>query len=123
MDSTGFGASLRNRTFGSYLDPSSGSDFGTPSEVGQKLRAAEHVDGDGWISVFKSWIKIVMCFVTMMVTTLIWGLIMIVLFPWPHQRIRQGNIYGRVTGKLLVSDLHFFFPPNLFLCKIFINLI
>lgn len=43
------------------------------------------------------------CFVSMMVTTFIWALIMLVLIPWPCERIRQGNIYGHVTGRMLVS--------------------
>lgn len=32
----------------------------------------------------------------------IWALIMVVLIPWPYERIRQGNIYGHVTGRLLM---------------------
>lgn len=36
---------------------------------------------------------------------LIWALIMLVLLPWPYERIRQGNVYGHVTGRLMVSSL------------------
>nr|GMC75492.1 1-acyl-sn-glycerol-3-phosphate acyltransferase-like isoform X1 [Ipomoea batatas] len=54
-------------------------------------------EDDGWGSVLISWIRIVVCFVSMMLTTLIWALIMLLLLPWPYQRIRQGNIYGHVT--------------------------
>ncbi|OVA10549.1 Phospholipid/glycerol acyltransferase [Macleaya cordata] len=38
----------------------------------------------------------------MMFTTFIWALIMLVLLPWPYERIRQGNVYGHVTGRLLM---------------------
>ncbi|XP_062170125.1 1-acyl-sn-glycerol-3-phosphate acyltransferase-like isoform X2 [Alnus glutinosa] len=59
-------------------------------------------DEDGWSSVLISWIRIVTCFLTMMVTTFIWALIMLMLVPWPYERIRQGNIYGHVTGRLMM---------------------
>lgn len=61
------------------------------------------VDDDGWVPTVISCIRIVTCFVTMMMTTLLWSLILLVLYPWPHERIRQGNVYGHVTGRLLVS--------------------
>ncbi|CAN4102716.1 unnamed protein product [Withania somnifera] len=38
----------------------------------------------------------------MMFTTFIWAVIMLLLLPWPDQRIRQGNIYGHVTGRLMM---------------------
>ncbi|XP_057726163.1 1-acyl-sn-glycerol-3-phosphate acyltransferase-like isoform X2 [Arachis stenosperma] len=60
------------------------------------------MDDNGWVSSIISWIRIVTCFVSMMVTTFIWALIMVVLIPWPYERIRQGNIYGHVTGRMLM---------------------
>ncbi|XP_022632208.1 1-acyl-sn-glycerol-3-phosphate acyltransferase isoform X3 [Vigna radiata var. radiata] len=60
------------------------------------------VDDDGWVPVIISWIRIVTCFVSMMITTFIWALIMLVLIPWPYERIRQGNVYGHVTGRMLM---------------------
>lgn len=67
----------------------------------------EEEDGGGLLSVTISWIRIVVCFVTMMFTTLFWALIMVLLLPWPYQRVRQGNIYGHFTGRLLVISTTF----------------
>ncbi|KAA8526975.1 hypothetical protein F0562_008796 [Nyssa sinensis] len=108
MENTGVGAYIRNRTFGSYFDANTGSNLGGPSkvvvkeEVGLRPKADAYVDDDGWCSVLISWIRIVVCFLTMMFTTFIWALIMLLLLPWPYHRIRQGNIYGHVTGRLLM---------------------
>ncbi|KAK4753032.1 hypothetical protein SAY87_021830 [Trapa incisa] len=66
------------------------------------LTGSWYVNNDGWISFMISWARIIACFVSMMVTTFIWALIMAVLIPWPCQRIRQGNIYGHVTGRMLM---------------------
>nr|WDD38970.1 1-acyl-sn-glycerol-3-phosphate acyltransferase [Fagopyrum tataricum] len=40
-----------------------------------------------------------------MITTFVWTLIMLFLLPWPSERIKQGNVYGHVTGKLLMRIL------------------
>jgi hypothetical protein len=40
----------------------------------------------------------------MMVTTAVWAAVMLLLLPWPCERIRQSNIYGHVTGRMLVRD-------------------
>ena len=109
MDNTGSSAFLRNRRLESLLNASSGQRVDiTPKilvkdESGKRLRTDDYIDDDGWISSIISWVRIVTCFVSMMVTTFIWALIMLVLIPWPYERIRQGNIYGHVTGKMLVS--------------------
>ncbi|XP_035543328.1 1-acyl-sn-glycerol-3-phosphate acyltransferase-like isoform X2 [Juglans regia] len=71
-------------------------------ELGSKLRANMHLDEVGWGSVLLSWIRVVICFATMMITTFVWALIMLALIPWPYERIRQGNIYGHVTGRLMI---------------------
>ena len=69
-----------------------------------------YVDDNGWCSVLISCFRIITCFLTMMVTTFFWALIMLLLLPWPYHRIRQGNIYGHLTGRLLVnSSLVLFF--------------
>ncbi|KAK9089687.1 hypothetical protein Scep_028769 [Stephania cephalantha] len=60
------------------------------------------VDDDGWGAVVVSIVRIVTCFVTMMFTTFFWGVLMVLLLPWPYARIRQGNVYGHVTGRLLM---------------------
>lgn len=72
-------------------------------QIRRMERADFYVDDNGWSSVLISCFRIVTCFLAMMVTTSIWALIMLVLLPWPYQRIRQGNIYGHVTGRLLVK--------------------
>ena len=111
MDNTGSSAFFRNRRWESFLNASSGQRVDeTPKilvkdESGKRLRTDDYIDDDGWISSIISWVRIVTCFVSMMVTTFIWALIMFVLIPWPYERIRQGNIYGHVTGKMLVSYL------------------
>ncbi|KAL7087909.1 hypothetical protein ACP275_13G097100 [Erythranthe tilingii] len=64
--------------------------------------AVEEEEEEEWVSVLTSWVRIVVCFVLMMLTTAIWAVIMVVLLPWPYQRIRQGNIYGHVTGKIMM---------------------
>lgn len=123
MEHSGIGGFLRNRRLvGSYFDASSvlnSSSRSSSDEIvvvkeekqqqllmmtkRRKQQTAEDVDEeDGWLSVVISWVRIVVCFVTMMCTTSIWALIMVVLLPWPYQRIRQGNIYGHFTGRLLM---------------------
>ncbi|KAL8171777.1 hypothetical protein V2J09_023581 [Rumex salicifolius] len=59
-------------------------------------------DHDNWFSAIISFFRIVSCLSTMMVTTSIWALIMVLLLPWPSQRIKQGNIYGHVTGRMIM---------------------
>ncbi|KAK7300085.1 hypothetical protein RJT34_10917 [Clitoria ternatea] len=109
MENTGGGALLRNRRLESFLNTSSGQSveetpriFVKDKSSGERLRKDVYSDDDGWVSTIISWIRIVTCFVSMMVTTFIWALIMVVLIPWPYQRIRQGNIYGHVTGRMLM---------------------
>lgn len=117
MENSGVGGFLRNRRFGSYFDASTGPNAAPPPPPRvvvdglQKRAGADECypdddddnDNDGWFPVLISWMRIVVCFVSMMLTTFIWAVIMVVLLPWPYQRIRQGNIYGHVTGKMLVS--------------------
>ncbi|XP_073526197.1 uncharacterized protein [Phyllobates terribilis] len=57
---------------------------------------------DGWFCAIISFIRILSFFTTILVTTFIWGLIMVLLLPWPSQRIKQGNIYGHVTGRIIM---------------------
>lgn len=111
MENSGMGSFMRNRRFESYVDASSaGPAAPRPKQMAkvleqppQKAEPDEYAaDDDGWYSFLISWIRIVVCFVSMMFTTFIWALIMLVLLPWPYQRIRQGNIYGHVTGKMLM---------------------
>ncbi|GAB4849664.1 1-acyl-sn-glycerol-3-phosphate acyltransferase [Ancistrocladus abbreviatus] len=107
MDASGYSSFIRNRRLESYFDTEYRSDRETTSkaveEVVARTKATDvYVDDDGWFSVLISWIRIATCFVTMMFTTFIWALIMLLLFPWPYERIRQGNIYGHATGRLLM---------------------
>lgn len=32
----------------------------------------------------------------------VWAVLMLLLLPWPSQRIRQSNVYGHVTGRMLL---------------------
>ncbi|KAF0892505.1 hypothetical protein E2562_016811 [Oryza meyeriana var. granulata] len=54
---------------------------------------------NGWAACAVSAVRIVVCFVSMMVTT---AAVMLLLLPWPYARIRQGNLYGQVTGRMLM---------------------
>ncbi|MED6173572.1 1-acyl-sn-glycerol-3-phosphate acyltransferase [Stylosanthes scabra] len=108
MENSGGGALLRTRRLESFLDTSSGQrveevpKFLVKEKPVQQLKKDVYFDDNGWVSSIISWIRIVTCFVSMMVTTFIWALIMIVLIPLPYERIRQGNIYGHVTGRMLM---------------------
>ncbi|EPS68411.1 hypothetical protein M569_06354, partial [Genlisea aurea] len=62
-------------------------------------------DEDGLFSILISWLRIFLCCVSMTLTTLIWSMIMVILLPWPYLRIKQGNIYGHVSGRLLMGIL------------------
>lgn len=101
-------ASLRSRRFESYFNTSYEPNkrevpkCSVGEQIPKREKADVYVDDNGWSSVLISCFRIVFCFLTMMVTTFIWALIMLVLLPWPYQRIRQGNIYGHVTGRLLM---------------------
>ncbi|XP_073281230.1 1-acyl-sn-glycerol-3-phosphate acyltransferase-like [Primulina huaijiensis] len=109
MENSGVGMFLRNGRFGSYFDANSGikSAATPPRKVAVKERKMLETNDlgaeeDGWFVAMISWARIVVCFVSMMFTTFKWAMIMVVLLPWPYQRIRQGNIYGHVTGKMLM---------------------
>lgn len=113
MEDGGLSSLLKNRTLESFFDtqPQSYSEVGTMAIEGDegKPEAAtegdDYVNDDGWLSVLTSWIRIVACFLTMMVTTFVWVVIMLALLPWPYERIRQGNIYGHLTGRLMMLIL------------------
>eukprot|EP00252_Welwitschia_mirabilis_P005368 TRINITY_DN15871_c0_g2_i1.p1 TRINITY_DN15871_c0_g2~~TRINITY_DN15871_c0_g2_i1.p1 ORF type:complete len:147 (+),score=3.04 TRINITY_DN15871_c0_g2_i1:377-817(+) len=82
----------------------------------EKPKSSSYVEDNSWIAVALSICKIVACFLAMMVTTFFWAIIMLLLLPWPYERIRQGNIYGHVTGRMLVGLL---LPPNYLVLIIF----
>ncbi|XP_074558001.1 1-acyl-sn-glycerol-3-phosphate acyltransferase-like [Curcuma longa] len=76
-------------------------------EVGKGGGGWEYDDDDddddaGWATVGLSVVRIVACFVTMMATTIVWAVIMFLLLPWPYERIRQGNLWGHLTGRLMM---------------------
>ncbi|KAJ6770596.1 1-ACYL-SN-GLYCEROL-3-PHOSPHATE ACYLTRANSFERASE ALPHA [Salix purpurea] len=109
MDNPGGGSLMRNRRLESFLDTNSTANGKqTPKilmreeEVVKCSKSDVYVDDDGWISALISCVRIVVCFLSMMVTTFVWSLILLLLLPWPYERIRQGNIYGHVTGRMLI---------------------
>ncbi|KAL9345856.1 hypothetical protein Peur_060709 [Populus x canadensis] len=108
MDNTGGGSFMRNRRLESFLDTNSTPNGKhTPKilvreEVVKSPKSDVYVEDEGWISALISCVRIVVCFLSMMVTTFIWSLILLLLLPWPYERIRQGNIYGHVTGRMLM---------------------
>ncbi|KAM3302478.1 hypothetical protein P3S67_016980 [Capsicum chacoense] len=70
---------LKNRRFGSYFDASFGSvlDSDRPREVvvANEKREEVYGDDDGWVIMLISWIRMLICVVVMMFTTLIWAVI------------------------------------------------
>ncbi|CAK7338484.1 unnamed protein product [Dovyalis caffra] len=108
MENSGGGSFMRNRRLESFLDTNSSSTVKqapkilVKEEVVKSPKTDVYVDDDGWISALISCVRIVVCFLSMMVTTFIWSLILLFLLPWPYERIRQGNIYGHVTGRMLL---------------------
>ncbi|XP_039140345.1 1-acyl-sn-glycerol-3-phosphate acyltransferase-like [Dioscorea cayenensis subsp. rotundata] len=69
----------------------------------QKRKAEDwYEDDDRFWTVILSVFRIVVCFLAMMVTTALWAVVMVVLLPWPYERVRQGNLYGHVTGRMLM---------------------
>ncbi|XP_059591341.1 1-acyl-sn-glycerol-3-phosphate acyltransferase isoform X2 [Vitis vinifera] len=108
MEKTASGSVMRNRRLESFFNASPIPNMGVSWKIGSKKGVGEkpktdlYVEDDGWLSILISWIRIVTCFVSMMVTTFVWALIMLVLLPWPYERLRQGNIYGHVTGRMLM---------------------
>ncbi|BAT80716.1 hypothetical protein LR48_Vigan07g022400 [Vigna angularis] len=103
MVNTEGGVLLRHRRFESLLNTRSSQSVEETPKVAVKDGLGETTrKDDGWVSATISWIRIVTCFVSMMVTTFVWAIIMVVLIPWPYERIRQGNIYGHVTGRILM---------------------
>lgn len=108
MENTGASSFLRSRRLESCFNTSStpradASRKVQKEEVKQKLKVGFLAyDDDRWSSVLISCLRIVLCFVSMMFTTAVWALVMIFLLPWPYERIRQGNVYGHVTGRLMV---------------------
>ncbi|XP_012070815.1 1-acyl-sn-glycerol-3-phosphate acyltransferase isoform X2 [Jatropha curcas] len=108
MENTGSGSFMRNRRLESFLTTNSIPNVkknpkeSVREEVEQRHKSDVYVDDDGWVPALISCVRIVVCFVSMMVTTFIWALVMLLLLPWPYERIRQGNIYGHVTGRMMI---------------------
>lgn len=101
---------LRGRRFESFFETSfRQSDTPEPQQkaaaaVAVQKRKAEdwYEDDDRFWTVILSVFRIVVCFLVMMVTTALWAVVMVVLLPWPYERVRQGNLYGHVTGRMLM---------------------
>ncbi|KAL6218959.1 hypothetical protein ACLB2K_012166 [Fragaria x ananassa] len=103
MENSGSGSISRNRRLGSFFNTSSSPTAkrtleNSDKEVGHKVDVNE--DGLGFKLI--SWVRILACFIMIVVTTLMWSLIMLVLLPWPYESIKQGNMYGHVTGRLIM---------------------
>ncbi|KAJ7527275.1 hypothetical protein O6H91_16G046000 [Diphasiastrum complanatum] len=47
-------------------------------------------------------LKVVLCLSVMAINTSFWFCLLLLLLPWPNARLYQGNIYGRVTGAMLI---------------------
>lgn len=73
-----------------------------PSVSAEGEGEADFADDNRWITVLISVIRILACVVTMMATTIFWTAVMLVLLPCPYLRVRQGNLYGHVTGRLMM---------------------
>lgn len=115
MENAGSGSLLRNRRLRSFFNTNSSPNakearkISAREEIEQRSKTDDYFEDDGWISALISCVRIVTCFVSMMVTTFLWALIMLLLLPWPYQRTRLGSIYGHVTGRMLVSCFGFYY--------------
>lgn len=97
MDQPLLSSLLKGRRPGSFLDAV--FRLPEPEEDGDD---GGFVDDDRWGTVAVSAFRILACFLAMMATTLAWAVIMLLMLPWPYERIRQGNLYGHVTGRLML---------------------
>ncbi|XP_050363669.1 1-acyl-sn-glycerol-3-phosphate acyltransferase-like [Argentina anserina] len=103
MENSGSSLNLRKRRLESLKNTSSDPTTKVTSEISEKDVGHEvDVNEDGLGFKLISCARIVACFITIMVTTVIWELIMLVLLPWPYERIKQGNVYGHVTSRLIM---------------------
>ncbi|CAD5196310.1 1-acyl-sn-glycerol-3-phosphate acyltransferase-like [Musa acuminata AAA Group] len=98
MDHSLLNSLLRGRQLESCLE----AGFPSPETEEPEEDGRGFVDEDGWATVVVSALRIVACFLTMTVTTFVWAVAMIPMLPWPYERIRQGNLYGHVTGRLMM---------------------
>ncbi|KAH7427459.1 hypothetical protein KP509_10G044800 [Ceratopteris richardii] len=64
--------------------------------------AETYQDDDSLRTVLLSAIRFMTCFFVMLVTTIIWTFILFTLLPFPSARIKQSNVYGHITGRLLM---------------------
>ncbi|RLM65501.1 hypothetical protein C2845_PM16G20550 [Panicum miliaceum] len=67
-------------------------------QVAAYLAAAGGGGGDGLVASAVSAARVVACFLA----TAVWAVVMLLLLPWPCERIRQSNVYGHVTGRMLL---------------------
>ncbi|CAI0379795.1 unnamed protein product [Linum tenue] len=92
MERAGGGSFMRSsRSLESFLNTNSSPNVEEENHefvVKEELKNPEAVkafvfkDG-GWVAELISFVRIVTCFVVMMVTTSIWAIIMVLLLPWP----------------------------------------
>ncbi|KAJ7538507.1 hypothetical protein O6H91_11G051600 [Diphasiastrum complanatum] len=76
----------------------------------ERLSAAEDADAspdvsvyaDGYAAVVITALKLVLCFLVMLVNATVWGVIMLLLLPLPCARIKQSNLFGHITGRMLM---------------------
>lgn len=61
------------------------------------------VDDDeyGVVTLVLYYVKLIVAFCVMILTTILWTVVLLLLIPWPYERIKLGNMWGRVTGRLL----------------------
>ncbi|XP_074310927.1 1-acyl-sn-glycerol-3-phosphate acyltransferase-like [Silene latifolia] len=73
-----------------------------PRKAAEEYRDNDDDNDDGLLSLLMYLVRILTCFVVILVTTLFWTFIMLLLLPWPYERARQGNYFGHFTGRLVV---------------------
>ncbi|KAL4201204.1 hypothetical protein AMTRI_Chr02g214970 [Amborella trichopoda] len=78
------------------------SEVHSKEAVGLKTNNMAYFDNDSWVAAAISYLRIIVCFLSMMVTTFVWAVLMVFLLPWPYLRVKQGNVYGHVTGRMLM---------------------
>ncbi|XP_031504992.1 1-acyl-sn-glycerol-3-phosphate acyltransferase-like [Nymphaea colorata] len=110
MESPAASSYVRNRRFDNYFQSWTDSNVQNAKRSSNRgmqygFSWKDYTDDNSWSASLASYIRIITCFMTMMCTTFIWGLIMFILLPWPCERIKQGNVYGHITGWLLMRIL------------------
>ncbi|KAJ7297997.1 hypothetical protein O6H91_16G019800 [Diphasiastrum complanatum] len=92
-------SSLRQR-HGSTVSSANGSKPGSAEEIDFGLDS--YVDDNSFLAIVIGVSKVVLCLLVLAINTSLWFVVLLLLLPWPNARLYQGNLYGRVSGRMLM---------------------